>query len=51
MDQLDALYFEVYDQLYSIVRDPSGGVSLSHYSVWAPGLPGCEPKPVPDRVG
>ena len=37
LDELDEIYFQVYDLLYEMVRDESGGHTLSHFSVWAPG--------------
>ncbi|MDP6449855.1 MAG: hypothetical protein QF773_03485 [Lentisphaeria bacterium] len=37
LDELDEIYFEVYDQLYELVCDGTGGHSMSHFSVWAPG--------------
>ncbi|NQU09586.1 hypothetical protein HQ590_02250 [bacterium] len=37
LEQLDSIYFQVYDQLYELVHDEAGGLSFSHFSVWAPG--------------
>ncbi len=37
LDRLGELYFEYYDRLYDLVKDPTGGNTFTAFHVWAPG--------------
>jgi hypothetical protein len=35
--QILALYFRYYEEIYALVKDPNGGCSYNGFQVWAPG--------------
>jgi hypothetical protein len=37
MQEINQAYFEAYDRIYNICKDPDGGVGSWGYSQWAPG--------------
>jgi hypothetical protein len=37
LDRIGELYFEYFDRIYDLVKDPAGGNAFTAFQVWAPG--------------